>query len=108
MEDFKDRLRFAMSLKGYTAADLSRRSGVGKDALSHYLKGDFLPKQEKIGALAEALGVSPSWLIGFQVSIDGKELKTIDVDKLTDINKAKLEAYYQALLDSQGANNGNT
>lgn len=108
MEDIKIRLKKAIELKGWTGADLARASGVGKGEISRYLHGTVIPKQSKVYAMAEALDISAAWLLGFSVSMDGKELKTIDVDKLTDINKAKLEAYYQALLDSQGANNGDT
>lgn len=106
MENFKDRLAQALSLKGWTAADLSRRSGVGKDSLSRYLHGEVIPKQSKVADMAQALNVSPAWLMGFSVTMDGKAVADLDIHKLTDINRAKLEAYYQALLDSQEANDG--
>ena len=54
-----------------------------------------------IGKMANALGVSPTWVLGYDVTIDGKEPAHIDLDKLNEINKAKIAAYYQALLDSQ-------
>lgn len=106
MENFKDRLAQALSLKGWTAADLSRHSGVGKDSLSRYLHGEVIPKQSKVADMAQALNVSPAWLMGFSVTMDGKAVADLDIHKLTDINRAKLEAYYQALLDSQEANDG--
>ena len=56
--------------------------------------------------MAQALNVSPAWLMGFSVTMDGKAVADLDIHKLTDINRAKLEAYYQALLDSQEANDG--
>ena len=108
MENFKDRLAQALALKGWTAADLSRRSGVGKDLLSRYLHGEVIPKQSKVADMAQALNVSPAWLMCFSVTMDGKAVADLDIHKLTDINRAKLEAYYQALLDSQEANDGDT
>ena len=51
--------------------------------------------------MATALGVSPAWVLGYDVTIDGQEPMHVDLDKLNEINKAKLAAYYQALLDSQ-------
>ena len=108
MDKFTDRLTEALNLKGWSAADLSRASGVGKDSISRYIHGEIIPKRSKVSALARALSVSPAWLMGFDVAMDGTAQKTIDVEKLSEINRAKLEAYYQALLDSQGANNGNT
>lgn len=108
MEDLKDRLRMALELRGMTAAELSRRSGVDKGALSKYLKGEFTPKQSAVGKMARALDVSPAWLLGFGVTMDGKERIEVDVSKLSDVNREKLLAYYQALLDTQGAQDGDT
>ena len=105
MDEIKNRLKEAINLKGWTASDLSRYSGVSKGEISRYLKGTVIPKQSKVYAMAQALGVSPSWLLGFSVSVNNKKLD-MDVEKLSELNQAKLTAYYQALLDSQEANNG--
>ena len=107
MDNFKDRLREALELRQMTAAELSRKSGVDKGSISNYLKGKFIPKQSSIFEMARALDVSPSYLLGFAVTIEGKAVADLDVTKLSEINQAKLEAYYKALLDSQEANNGN-
>jgi hypothetical protein len=40
--------------------------------------------------------------------MDGKERVEVDVSKLSDLNREKLLAYYQALLDTQGVNDGDT
>lgn len=106
MDEIKNRLKEAINLRGWTAADLARYSGVSKGEISRYLKGTVIPKQSKVYAMAQALGVSPSWLLGFAVAIKGKPVADLDVTKLSEINQAKLEAYYKALLDSQEANNG--
>lgn len=99
----KDRIREALNIRGMTAAELARLSGIDKGSVSRYLKGDIIPKQSKIGAMARALNVSPSWLLGYDVSMSGDALPpVIDFDKLSDENRARLLAYYQALIDSQG------
>ena len=61
--EFMYRLRKAMNDKGINASDLSRLSGVGKSDISYYLKGKYLPKQDKCYLLAKALGVDPGWLM---------------------------------------------
>lgn len=106
MANFKERLREALELRQMTAAELSRRSGVDKGSISNYLKGKFIPKQSKVYDMARALDVSPSWLLGFAVTIEGKAVADLDVEKLSKLNQAKLAAYYQALLDSQEDNDG--
>ena len=83
--------------------DLSRASGINKGSISKYLRGDVIPKQSAIGAMSEALHVSPSWLMGYDVPMEDiiPEIEKIDTSKLTETNMKRLEAYYQALLDSQ-------
>lgn len=103
MTDIKDRLNEALALKGWTAAELSRYSGISKGQISRYLHGQIIPKQSKIGAMATALGVSPAWLLGYEVNMKGELLQPkIEMYKLSDENQTRLLAYYQALLDSQG------
>lgn len=102
MTEIKERLAEALKVRDMTAAELARRSGVDKGSISNYLKGKFIPKQNAIGSMAKALNVSPAWLMGYPVTMGGQEYEQIEFDKLTQINKAKLMAYYQALIDSQG------
>lgn len=63
MNDFWIRLRMAMQQNGVNAAELSRISGVGKNLISYYLRGKYLPKQDKVYLLAKALNVDPGWLM---------------------------------------------
>ena len=69
--DFSSRLRKAMDDIGISASDLSRTSGVGKSDISYYLKGRYVPKQDKCYLLAKALNVDPGWLmIGYEEEED--------------------------------------
>ena len=96
----KDRLNEALKLRGMSAAELSKKSGLAKSSVSRYLTGENVPRSIAIGKMATALNVSPAWILGYNLTIDGKEIE-IDMDKLTDGNKEKLIAYYQGLIDSQ-------
>lgn len=100
MKHFKNRLLKALEIRDMTASELASKSGIGKGSISKYLKGTVLPKQGAIGAMASALSVSPAWLMGLDVTMDGRHV-AIDLDKLTDENRTKIFAYYQALLDTQ-------
>lgn len=91
-----------MRLRGMTAAELANKSGLAKSSVSRYLSGENIPRSIAIGKMATALNVSPAWILGYNLTIDGKEISTIDVEKLNEDNKAKLFAYYQGLIDSQG------
>lgn len=107
MTDIKDRINEALALRGWTAADLARNSGISKGQISRYIHGTIIPKQSKIGAMATALGVSPAWLMGYDVNMKGELLQPkVELYKLNGENQARLLAYYQALLDSQEGNDG--
>lgn len=98
MTEVKDRLREALLINGMTASELAKKSGLNKGAISKYLKGTVIPKQSAIGVMADALGVSPAWLLGYDVPIKEDE---IDLNKLNETNRALLTGYFKALLDSQ-------
>ena len=101
MEEVKNRIAEALQLRGMLPVELARASGIGKGSISKYLKGTVIPKQNAIGAMARALNVSPAWLLGYDLTTDGKLPARIDEHALTEANKARLYAYYQALLETQ-------
>ena len=83
--DFMYRLRKALEDKGITRTELSQISGIAKGDITHYLKGDYVPKQDKCYMLAKALDVDPGWLMtGFEQ--ETKELKGLldTIDKELD------------------------
>lgn len=104
----KDRIKEALEIRNMTASDLANKSGLNKGAISKYLKGTVTPKQGAIGAMAQALRVSPSWLMGYDVPMEGQGQRIkadleqrLDTQLLNAKNYAKLLGYYEALLESQ-------
>lgn len=64
MNDFKSRLAVVMEEKNIKAAELSRLTGISKPRLSQYKNGVYVPKADAICAIARALGVSETYLLG--------------------------------------------
>lgn len=62
--EFKDRLNKALLMKGISAAELSRISGVNEGAISQYRKGGYKANQYNLEKIAAALNVSIPWLMG--------------------------------------------
>ena len=62
--EFKDRLNQALLMKGISAAELSRISGVNEGAISQYRKGGYKANQYNLEKIASALNVSIPWLMG--------------------------------------------
>lgn len=68
--NFGERLNYAIKIKGKTQADIIKKTGISKGALSSYIKGRYEPKHTNIYKLSRALDVSPAWLMGFNVDMD--------------------------------------
>ncbi len=64
-EQFRTRLKRAMSDHGSTQSSLARAIGVDRSTISQLLKGQGarLPNAHIVGACASALGVSADWLL---------------------------------------------
>ena len=103
---FKERLEMALAMSGLTAAELSRKTGISEGMISCYRKGTYTPKSRKLYAIATALNVSPSWLLGFD-----DPSKEADLDQaistvweaLDDEHKALALEYCKYLIASQKA-----
>lgn len=96
------RLNEAFRASGLTQAELCKKTGITKGAMSSYLSGRYFPKQRAIESLADALNVSIPYLMGYDemvISEDG-----IQTDYLSDgilIEKVrKLPPSSRMLLDS--------
>lgn len=63
VQEFQYRLLKAIAEKNVTAADLCRQTGIDKSAMSNYINGKYVPKQDKVLKLAAALDVDAGWLM---------------------------------------------
>lgn len=70
MAKFNERLLEAMKAKGISQAELCKRTGIGKSAMSQYMSGKFNPKQTRTYLIATALNVSIPWLMGADVPME--------------------------------------
>ena len=67
MNTFAERLTYVMDKYNVTGKELSRRTGIHPGDISHYRKGDYYPKRDRIYLISQALNVSPGWLMGFDL-----------------------------------------
>lgn len=67
------RLRRALDIRNMRQSDLCEKTKIPKSAISHYLSGSFVPKQDRAFIIAQALGVDPAWLMGYDVPMEKKE-----------------------------------
>ncbi len=67
---FKERLIEAMKKKNMKAIDLSEKTGISKARISQYVNGVYIPKSKSTLAIAKALNVSETWLMGLDVPME--------------------------------------
>lgn len=71
MSSFAENLRAAMAERNLTQAELSKRTGISKSFISQYLSGKFKPREDKLSALAQALGTTKGALLGYESARKG-------------------------------------
>lgn len=62
-----ERIQQVMEDRQISQADLARITKIRASSISDYLSGKYKPKQDKIALIAEALSVSPGWLMGYDL-----------------------------------------
>ena len=101
MATTSERLREIMSIRNMKQVEIIERTGISKGALSSYISGHYVPKQDNIYKLAEALNVNPAWLMGLDVPM---EMPTPKVELDSQIAEAMkmYNEYVKASPEIQG------
>lgn len=114
-ENRKNRIREALDLRGMKQADLCRMTGISKSSMSGYVSGRDDPKQDKIYAMAQVLGVNPAWLYGFSDEREPREnmpvssaerRMIVDFRKLDETDKVRLLERLSVLLEGEKYHKG--
>lgn len=77
---FIKRLNSILQKRNLSQADLSKMTGIRSSSISDWLSGKYEPKQDKIAIIADALKVSPVWLIGYDDSTPTDKIEGYYVD----------------------------
>lgn len=78
IDTFKNRLQKALTDKNIKPVELHEKTGISESLISKYLSGNAIARQKKILLIADALNVSPVWLMGYDVSVN----ENIKIDAL--------------------------
>ena len=78
VETFQERLEKALQIRKMKPVALHEKTGISESLISKYLSGRAVARQKKISLLADALDVSPVWLLGYDVPIE----KDVKLDSL--------------------------
>ena len=72
-ESFAMRLSETLKKKGMQQQELAQKAGVTEAAVSHYIKGDRIPRASVLARIAEALETSTDYLVnGVETDAQGE------------------------------------
>ena len=77
-QSFAQRMRTAMDIRNMKQVDLVELTGLTKSAINQYYSGKYEPKQKGTYLIAQALEVSESWLMGYDVPMERLNVKYPD------------------------------
>ena len=96
MTKFNEVLKFLRTSRGITQAEFAKAIGISPSTVGMYETGEREPNFETEEKIADYFNVSLDVLRGKDA-----RASVIDLDRLSEDNRARLMAYYQALLDTQ-------
>ena len=95
MDNISNRIKLVMQSRNLKQTELVEKTGISKGALSSYISGRYVPKQRNIHLLAQALSVSESWLMGYDVPMEIPQvmIEQSSTANLSPIEKQIINAY---------------
>ena len=99
---FGEKITKLKKLKKMSQVELAEKTGISRDAISKYERGDVLPSVEYAKRIAEALGVSLDYLVSDSEqdeALDNEAVKRIkDIQNLPKQEKDKVLSVLDALV----------
>lgn len=107
IDTFANRLSKALLIRNIKPVDLAEKTGISKSKISSYMSGRYKAKQDGVYLLSKALDVDPGWLMGYDVSMDGRtKITEIDVINLSTNEIIKKIPYlYRTDIADEDPNN---
>jgi len=116
-DTFANRLQKAINSKNIKPIELSKKTGIDKSQISNYLSGNYKANSNNLTLLADALGVSETWLLGYDeniyVNANNKKLDELELlfskykNILTDDDKATMKFLIEKRIKEIDEQNNN-
>lgn len=92
ISNFKDRVNDELTIQKMSRYRLSKNSGIPQTTLADYCTGKYPPSPDNLNKIANALGVNPLWLLGYDCSRGAIiDIKSEIIDLLDKMNKQQLQ-----------------
>lgn len=106
MKNIGERIKEARLARGLSQNDLAIRSGYGSRASINKIElGKVDPPRSKVEAIADALHVSPAWILGFGEDDEfliGEHPVYKFIARMSDEQKDRLLEYAEFILKKDG------
>ena len=100
VDTFANRLSYALTLRNMKPIELAEITKIDKSKISSYMSGRYKAKTDGLKIIADALNVSPIWLMGYDVPMEkesnindfryashnGLNTEGLDEDDIKEIN----------------------
>lgn len=99
MDEIRNRIREALSLRGMKQIELAERTGISQQKLNPWINQRWQPKQDSLYKMAIVLDVSELWLAGYDVPME-RPVAQKKMDQLAEsILKVKSNKRYSDLVN---------
>lgn len=78
VDTFANRLTYALTIRNMKPIELAEKTKIDKSKISSYMSGRYKAKTDGLKLIADALSVSPVWLMGYDVPME-REFRQDDV-----------------------------
>lgn len=82
---FSIRFKQCLQEKNIKQAELARSTKITPSSISDWSKGKYIPKRDKLLAIAEYLDVNPDWLIGSCDNMQNEESSSLSPDNSNEL-----------------------
>lgn len=102
-ESISARIRELLTRTKMTQLELAQKAGLTPSAVSHYMRGDRIPRAENIKKIAAVFDVSTAYLIGDAPKgmVDFEQLKRIVADNVRFLSKGEKYDLLFLILNSE-------
>ena len=99
MDEIRNRIREALSLRSMKQIELAERTGISQQKLNPWINQRWQPKQDSLYKMAIVLDVSELWLAGYDVPME-RPVAQKKMDQLAEsILKVKSNKRYSDLVN---------
>lgn len=94
-----ERLKELMRIMKIKQIDIIEKTGIPKSAMSMYISGQRVPRQDRVSEIADAYNINEAWLMGYDVPMERNTVTGNNQKILTPKDERDIEKKLTETLD---------